>query len=277
MLRVGSLSGLSAALPLSTSQRAVLEGGGILITDPILLQDGKVNAVGGTATKGPSDNVTGAALTQHTQFSAALVEPLIWEKAFRGQTNGVWMLRDTAARLGWPVRIESVNLTSPTGTISPEVERALADRLGDGYLLLVERGFQNPYWLILLILFSVAGLLVLIASLISTALSLAESQNDMATLAAVGATRHTRRGIAACQAWVVAACGCPARRGRRHDPRDREHVAAHDASRRPCHRPDDDAAPDHRHPVAAPRGGLRRGAAAGRRGSPGSRSGAIPR
>ncbi len=208
MLRVGSLPGLSAVLPLSTHQRAVLAGGGILITDPILLQDGKVKAVGGTATKGPSDNVTGATLTQHTQFSAALVEPLIWEKAFRGQTNGVWMLRDTAARLGWPVRIESVNLTSPTGTISPEVERALADRLGDGYLLMVERGFQDPYRLMLVILFSVAGLLVLVASLISTALSLAEGQNDMATLAAVGATRHTRRGIAACQALVVAACGC---------------------------------------------------------------------
>jgi len=208
MLRVGSLSGLSAVLPLSARQRAVLAGGGILITDPILLQDGKVNAVGGTATKGPSDNVTGAALTQHTQFSAALVEPRIWEKAFRGQTEGVWMLRDTAARLGWPVRIESVNLTSPTGTISPDVERALADRLGDGYLVQVERGFQDPYWLMMVILFSVAGLLVLIASLISTALSLAEGQNDMATLAAVGATRHTRRGIAASQAWVVAACGC---------------------------------------------------------------------
>ena len=83
----------------------------------------------------------------------------------------------------------------------------MADRLGDGYILTVERGFQNPYWMIMLILFSVAGLLVLVASLISTALSLAESQNDMATLAAVGATRHTRRGIAASQAFVVAACG----------------------------------------------------------------------
>ena len=72
----------------------------------------------------------------------------------------------------------------------------------------VERGFQNDSWLILLILFSVAGLLVLIASLISTALSLAESQSDMATLAAVGATRHTRRGIAAGQALVVAAFWC---------------------------------------------------------------------
>jgi putative ABC transport system permease protein len=99
------------------------------------------------------------------------------------------------------------NLTSPTGTISPGVESAVADRLGDGAFLQVERGFQNPFRLILLIAFLVAGLLVLIASLISTALSIAESQNDMATLAAVGATRHTRRGIAASQALLVAACG----------------------------------------------------------------------
>ena len=86
-------------------------------------------------------------------------------------------------------------------------ESAVADRLGDGATFEVERGFQNPFRLILLIAFLVAGLLVLIASLISTALSLAESQNDMATLAAVGATRRTRRGIAASQALVVAACG----------------------------------------------------------------------
>jgi putative ABC transport system permease protein len=84
----------------------------------------------------------------------------------------------------------------------------VADRLGDGYITYVERGFQNSAWLILLIAFSVTGLLVLIASLISTALSLAESQTDMATLAAVGATRHTRRSIAASQALVAAACGC---------------------------------------------------------------------
>jgi putative ABC transport system permease protein len=84
----------------------------------------------------------------------------------------------------------------------------VADRLGDEYGVYVERGYQNDSRLILLILFSVTGLLVLIASLISTALSLAESQNDMATLAAVGATRHTRRGVAAAQALVVAATGC---------------------------------------------------------------------
>ncbi|MBE3073727.1 MAG: FtsX-like permease family protein [Actinobacteria bacterium] len=208
MLQVGGLPSLSA-LRLSKPQQAVLEGGGILVTDPRLAPDGKVNAISGTAAQDRSGVTTGYAITQRTRLPAVVVDPRIWAAAFRGQTVGpAWILPGTATRLGWPVRIETFNLTSPTGTISPDVESAIADRLGDGYIVSVERGFQNPWWRFLLIAFGVTGLLVLIASLISTALSLAESQNDMATLAAVGATRHTRRGIAAAQAWVVAACGC---------------------------------------------------------------------
>jgi putative ABC transport system permease protein len=208
VLHVGGLPTLSAMLPLSKSQRAVLESGGILVTDPRLVQDGEVNALSGTATQDPSGLPIGGAITQRAHPQAVVVDPQIWAAAFHGQPHGpAWILPDTATKLGWPVRIEKFNLTSPTGVISPEVERAVADRLGEGYIMSVERGFQNPYWLFLIIAFCVAGLLVLIASLISTALSLAESQNDMATLAAVGATRHTRRGIAASQAWVVAACG----------------------------------------------------------------------
>ena len=207
MLQVGGLPSLSA-VPLSSSQRAVLEGGGILVTDPKLVQDGQVRAVSGTAAQDPSGVPTGYAITQRTHLPAVVVDPQIWAAAFRGQPHGLaWILPDTTAKLGWPVRIDKFNLSSTTGTISPEVEAAVADRLGDGYSTYVERGFQNPFRLMLLIAFLVAGLLVLIASLISTALSLAESQNDMATLAAVGATRHTRRGIAASQALVVAACG----------------------------------------------------------------------
>ena len=210
LLNVGTLSSLSRTLSLSKSQRAVLEGGGILVTDPRLIQNGQVRYVSGTGTN-PPDGAGGATvltITQRARFPAGVVKPRIQSGYSSGHTSDAWILEDTATRLDWPVRITQFTLTSPSGTISPEVERAVADRLGDGAMLEVERGFQNPYWLILLIAFCVTGLLVLIASLISTALSLAESQNDMATLAAVGATRHTRRGIAAAQALVVAACGC---------------------------------------------------------------------
>jgi putative ABC transport system permease protein len=206
---VAELASLPAALPLSASQRAVLERGGILVTNPRLVQDGQVRSFSGTMAVNRSGATTGAAVTRRAHLPAVLVNERTWAAAFRGQNQGAaWLLPATASKLGWPVRVEKLDLTSPTGTISPEVERAVADRLGDGYSMSVERGFQNPYQTILLILFLVTGLLVLIASLISTALSLAESQNDMATLAAVGATRHTRRGVAASQALVVAACGC---------------------------------------------------------------------
>jgi len=204
---VASLSSYPAALNLSKPQRAVLEGGGMLITDPQLVADGQVRFVSGTSTLGAAGVIGGHAITQHTRIRAALVDPRVWAAAFNGEPYGAWILPDTAKTLGWPVQIQAFNLTSPTGTISPQVESAVADRLDDRATFHVERGYQNPFTLVLLIAFLVAGLLVLIASLISTALSLAESQNDMATLAAVGATRHTRRGIAASQTLIVSACG----------------------------------------------------------------------
>jgi putative ABC transport system permease protein len=211
MVEVGDLPSLSMKVPLLASQRAVLQQGGILIANPKLIHDGKVRFVGGR--EGPE--VPGAVparerwITQRTVAPAVVVDPRIMKAAFGEYSSRlVWIQADTAAKLGWPVHIRSLGLTSPTGAISPAVESAVADRLGDGYILSVERGFQNPLRLMLLVLFSVTGLLVLVASLISTALSLAESQNDMATLAAVGATRHTRRAVAASQALVVSACGC---------------------------------------------------------------------
>jgi len=204
---IGNLSSYPPALHLSKAQRAVLETGGMLITDPKLVQDGQVRFVSGTAKLGSSEVIGGHAITQRTRISAAVVDQQAWATAFYGEPDGAWVLPDTAKILGWPVLTQALNLTSPTGTISPGVESAITDRLGDGASLQVERGYQSSFSLMLLIAFLVAGLLVLIASLISTALSLAESQNDMATLAAVGATRHTRRGIAASQALVVATCG----------------------------------------------------------------------
>ncbi len=208
-VQVGSLSSLAAVLPLSMPQRVVLQRGGALITDATLVRDGRVSYIAGTGTGtgDQSGSTTTAKITQRTSLPAVVVNPQMLRANSRGFFSA-WILPETATRLGWPVRITSLDVSSPTGTISPEEERAVADRLGDEYTLTVERGYQNESRLILLILFSVAGLLVLIASLISTALSLAESQNDMATLAAVGATRHTRRGVAGAQALVVAACGC---------------------------------------------------------------------
>ena len=66
-------------------------------------------------------------------------------------------------------------------------------------------------------------MLLLIVTLISTALALAEQQTDMGTFAAIGATRGTRRRLAGAQAFVVGA--------HRRGPRDRRRA-------RPGHRAD---------------------------------------
>jgi putative ABC transport system permease protein len=208
-IQVISLETLAASTSLSDAERRLLGSGGMLVFDPKLIRGGFVDLVIGRATVGtPEKPVTLPVVTGHQRVPAAAIDRHTWQPALAGGQPGAWVLPATAASLGWPVTPSHLEVTSPTGMISPAAEAAVNDRVGEESWMQVERGFKNDAWLVLLILFSVAGSLVLVASLISTALSLAESQNDMATLAAVGATRNSRRGIAASQALVVAACGC---------------------------------------------------------------------
>ena len=86
--------------------------------------------------------------------------------------------------------------------------RAVQQRLGDEVGVQREDGFQRQDRLFVAILLGVFAVLILVVVLTSTALTLAEQQNDQATLAALGATRGTRRVMAAAQSFVLAAIGC---------------------------------------------------------------------
>jgi len=130
------------------------------------------------------------------------------EQAFPQSNVGAILTDRTARSLHWAYHVNQVLVRSPTGTISAADEQRINDRLSDQNQIYVERGFQRQGALVLAILFGVGALLVMIAALISTALSLAESEADMSTLAAVGATRRTRRAFAASQAFVVTLAGC---------------------------------------------------------------------
>ena len=208
-IRVVSLETLNATTPASDAERRVLRDGGVLVLDPSLSHSGYVEFVTGRTKLGTDEaHTVMPVVTGHQKVPAVVIDRQAWTAVLQDQMGGAWVLPETAAKLGWPVTPSYLEATSPTGFISAATETALNEHLDTANPMYVERGFQNDAWLILLIFFSVAGLLVLVASLISTALSLAESQNDMATLAAVGATRHTRRGVAASQALVVAASGC---------------------------------------------------------------------
>ncbi len=102
----------------------------------------------------------------------------------------------------WSVRTED------GGPVPDAALERIQQALGDEGNIQREDGFQRDDRLVVGILLGVFSLLILVVTLTSTALTLAEQQTDQATLAALGATRGTRRVMAAAQAFVLAAVGC---------------------------------------------------------------------
>ncbi len=131
---------------------------------------------------------------------------------------------DTPVTRGWPVRAQSITVRDPSGgAVSNVVAERLQEVFGDEVDVTVERGFTRDDAIIVAVLLGVFALLILVITLTSTALTLAEQQTDQATLAALGATRGTRRLMAASAASSSrrsAACSasrsgsCPASRSR---------------------------------------------------------------
>ncbi len=110
---------------------------------------------------------------------------------------------------GWETRTLSWTVRDPSGAAVPDATvEQLQERLGDEVGVQREDGFQREDRVFVAILLGIFGLLILVVTLTSTALTLAEQQTDQATLAALGATRGTRRAMAAAQAFVLAAVGC---------------------------------------------------------------------
>ena len=126
-----------------------------------------------------------------------------------GNGIGALLTPATAASLGAATRVVVVEVTDPRGPISTEVEDQLRQAIDDEQLgrAYVERGFQAYPWILVAALIGTVGLIILVATLVSTALSTAETQAFMGTFAAVGATRRTRRNLAAAQAASLGVVG----------------------------------------------------------------------
>lgn len=125
---------------------------------------------------------------------------------FANQT-GLLATPETVARLDLPMTPTTLLVRSPSGPIDRATEQRLDDALGGETWFHVERGFERQDALIMAILLGVFGFLLLVITLTSTALSMAEQRSDDATLAAVGATRGTRRAMAAAQSLVICGIG----------------------------------------------------------------------
>ena len=115
----------------------------------------------------------------------------------------------TSTTDGWPTRSLGWTVRATDGSPVPDATvEQMGQTFGDDVGVQREDGFERPDVLVVTILLGVFGMLILVITLTSTALSLAEQQTDQATLAALGATRGTRRVMAAAQAFLLAAVGC---------------------------------------------------------------------
>ncbi len=115
----------------------------------------------------------------------------------------------TGVTKDWPTRTVSLTVRNPSGAaISVATAEKLQQAAGDGVQVDVERGFSREDAVVVAVLLGVFALLILVITLTSTALTLAEQQTDQATLAALGATRGTRRLMAGAAAFLLAAVGC---------------------------------------------------------------------
>ncbi|MFD8083394.1 FtsX-like permease family protein [Kitasatospora sp. NPDC059722] len=125
------------------------------------------------------------------------------------QTGIAVISPDTARRLGLGV-VDGGSVWLPATAPSDGAEQKAAGAIGklaDHTEFSVERGYQPKGDLISLGLAGFAALVALGAAGIATGLAAADSQRDLTTLAAVGATPRIRRTLSGFQCGVIAAMG----------------------------------------------------------------------
>ncbi|PUA81334.1 FtsX-like permease family protein [Nocardioides currus] len=108
--------------------------------------------------------------------------------------------------------VQTVGVYLPPNDLTAAQAKDLEERVAgvsESAYAYVERGYQtdNAIIILLAILFGLGGVLMLGGTLTATFLALSDARPDLATLAAVGASPRSRRGVAASYALVVGFVG----------------------------------------------------------------------
>ena len=238
-LQAADLDQLTTFAGLTDGQRDALERGAVAVVDPAdvaslalpgpggrMLRDldelrpVELDETGGTATfarwrqavdSSGNDIPPTASSVELVRLPVVHVPRDRWSRLvllYSGSPAGI-ITTATATRLGLPMTPSSLVARSDGG-ISQDVESRLNDAVRasqSNASFTVERGYQRDDGVALLVLFGVIGLVILVATLIATALSQAENAPLLGTLAAVGATRRTRRALAGSQALYLGLLG----------------------------------------------------------------------
>lgn len=198
---------LAVVYGLDRAARDTLAQGGVLVSHAHLAPGGRIAVVEGRI----DQDDTGQAVAwkgevKRRELPARVVEV---DEFMNMGAGVVFMTPETARSLGATLVTSRYIVSSPTGEITREQQTALTDALALPFAeqVYVERGYQSPIRAALLIAFISVTLLILVATLTSTALSMGEARRDLATLAAVGAPDGIRRRISGVQAGMLAVVG----------------------------------------------------------------------
>ncbi|MFI9643041.1 FtsX-like permease family protein [Micromonospora sp. NPDC051925] len=176
---------------------AVLRAGGVVVTDPRYLVDGRVTVqIDRSADGSPRPTAATVSLPGHLLRGGVPVDRLVLSPAAAGRAGL------TAQPIGYAV-------DTPTAPASGHLDRVVtALRPVLPVSVEVERGppasEQRP---VLLLLAAGAGVITVGAAGVATGLAAAEGRRDLSTLAAVGASPRVRRVLSLCQAGVIAGVG----------------------------------------------------------------------
>jgi putative ABC transport system permease protein len=211
--------GQLGTIGLPAAAAGILSEGGVVLVDPPLglqcspapctqsvrrtyLTDNTVTLVGGTR-KGDA-YVPG----KPARLAAAVIGPDDLTGTRPGWTDYTsgWISADAASKAGLPSTVVLWTVDAPR-PITEAQEKTIDEVLPANAQLSVERGFHGQLATAGRVLLGIAGALVIIAALISTALSQVEARPDLATLTAVGAQPGLRRRFAAAQAGILVLVG----------------------------------------------------------------------
>ena len=200
-------------LDLDQAQAAAVRDGAAVVRGlpPTAVTDGKVTLARGTYVVDPTaTEATDPGVEVEQQVDVPVITlPDAADTDARMLGSNLVLAADSPVTTGWPLRSHTSTLRDASGAaVSASVVERLQEVLGDEVEVTVERGFTRDDAIIVAVLIGVFAVLILVITLTSTALTVAEQQSDQATLAALGATRGTRRLMAAAAAFLLAAVGC---------------------------------------------------------------------
>ncbi|MEV6207500.1 FtsX-like permease family protein [Kitasatospora sp. NPDC051914] len=183
-----------------------LADGKAVVFDAKYVKDGKITLDLTVAEPETTEDINaarpGKPVVHHATVDAVVVKPEV-------VAAQALVSPKTAERLGLSTRPVG-SVWRPAAAPSDGAEQkasAAVGKLDDAADVQVERGYRSQQTLVGLALTGFAGLVALGAAGIATGLAAADSQRDLATLAAVGATGGIRRRLSGFQCGVIAAMG----------------------------------------------------------------------